>query len=171
MNEEVQIGSPADGHGILLWCTTIADPSAPTAAELAAGIRITYGITPDGVNHTETVQTITTGRWTLDQALEIESRIDDTLELTYVYGRGNTETDVQTTLGTKGTKGFFVKSLGYPNDHEFAAGDVINRIIPGTIGTSRDVPPAANTELAKIVKVNVSGKVQRDVVVAGAAGA
>lgn len=166
--EEVQLGTSADDHGNLLWVTTIADPSAPTAAELNAGIRITYGITPDGVNHTETVQTITTGRWTLGQALEIESRIDDTVELTYVYGRGDAETDVQAVLGTKGTKGFFVKSLGYESGHVFEAGDVINAIIPATIGTSRDVPPAANTELAKIVKLNVSGKVQREVVVAGA---
>jgi len=168
MAEEVQIGTSADDHGIALWIPAagLADPENPTAAELAAGIPLTYGLTPDGVNHTETVQTITTGRWTLGQAIELESRIDDTLELTYVYGRGQAVTDVQAVLGAKGTKGFFVKSLGYENGHVFAAGDVINAIIPGVVGTSRDVPPAANTELAKIVKINVSGKVYREVTVA-----
>jgi hypothetical protein len=33
----------------------------------------------------------------------------------------------------------------------------------------RDVPPAANTELMKIQKLNVTGKVERDVEVVAAA--
>lgn len=168
MPEQVQRGTAADGHGIVIWCETIANPSAPTAAELAAGTEITYGLTPDGFAHDTSVATITTGRYTLAQALELDGVVTDTVELRYVYNREN-PTDVQTALGTPGTDGFLVHALGYPNGHTFVAADVLNAVIPGTTSISRDVPPAVNTELAKVVKVNVTGQVYREVaVVAGA---
>ena len=35
--EDVTPGTPSDGNGLVLFVPTIADPSAPTVAELSAG--------------------------------------------------------------------------------------------------------------------------------------
>lgn len=166
VDEVVQEGTASDGNGIVYFVETIADPAAPTLAEIVAGTLITYGLTPDGFQHNTTVATITTGRYTLAQALEKDGIVTDTLELTYVYNR-ETPTEVETALGVKGTEGFVVSILGYPNGHELAEGDVLNAVIPVRTSIPRDVPPAQNTELAKIVKLNVTGTVHREVAVAG----
>lgn len=164
--EDVQLGQAADGFGIVLWVPTIADISAPTVAELGAGtvVPLTYGITPDGFQHNTTINTVTTGRYTLRQALELDGTVVDTVEVTYVYNR-ETPTEVETAIGTPGTVGNIVHALGYPNGHTFVATDVINAIIPVKTSIPRDVPPTQNSELAKMVKLNVTGEVQREVAV------
>lgn len=165
MPETVEKGFASDGRGIVLWVDTIADPSAPTAAELAAGEPITYGLAPDGFTHETSIATITTGRYTLAQALELDGIVTDTVEVRWVYNR-QTPTTVETTLGTPGTDGFIVHSLGYANGHVFAAADVINAVIPVTTSIPRDVPPTQNVEAMKVQKLNVRGTVHREVSVA-----
>lgn len=164
MTEDIQSGFASDGNGIVLWASAIADPSAPTVAEIAAATPITYGLTPDGFAHSTDITTITTGRYTLRQALQLDGTVIDNVEVKWVYNR-ETPTDVETTLGTPGTDGFLIHSLGYPSGHTFVADDVINAIIPGSTSIPRDVPPTANTEAAKIQKINVTGTVQREVAV------
>jgi hypothetical protein len=46
------------GVGALVWCATIANKSAPTAAEIAAGVRITPQLTNDGLDTPKTGKTI-----------------------------------------------------------------------------------------------------------------
>ncbi|GAA4762638.1 phage tail tube protein [Microbacterium gilvum] len=165
--EAVQNGTVSDGNGIVLWVPAIANPLAPTPAELnAAGVKkLTYGITGDGFQHGTTFAVVTKSRYTLAQALEDEGVATDTLEITYVYNR-TTPTVAELALGVKGATGFIVHVLGYENGHVFVATDKINAILPVKLGTSRDVPPTANGELAKIVKANVTGIVRREVAVA-----
>lgn len=162
--EAVQTGFPSDGNGNVLWVSAIADPSAPTVAELGAGTAITYGLTPDGFSHQTTINTVNTGRYTLRQALEQDGTVIDTVEVKWVYNR-STATAVQTAIGTTGTAGFIVHSLGYANGHTFAADDIVNAVIPVTTSIARDVPPTANTEAAKMQKLNVTGTVYREVAV------
>lgn len=161
--ENVQRGVAADGHGIILWVPTIADLSAPKISELTANTvkKITYGLTPDGFAHDTTVSTINVGRFTLDQALEADGMITDTVEVRWVYNR-ETPTVVETALGTPGVEGNIVKILGYRNDHVIDADTKINAIIPVVTSVPRDVPPTANSELVKIQKLNVSGRVFRE---------
>lgn len=165
MPEQVQRGFASDGRGQVLWAETFADPSQPTAAELADATPITYGLTPDGFMHDFTIATVTTGRYTLEQALELDGTQTDTVEVKWVYNREN-PTDVETLLGTPGTDGYIVHSLGYPNGHVFKSGDKLNAIIPVRTSIPRDVPPTQNSEAAKVQKLNVVGKVQREVSVA-----
>jgi hypothetical protein len=169
MAEEVQTGTPADGFGRVLWVPTIADLDAPTVAELTAGtvIALTYGLSPDGFRHETSIATITTGRYTLAQALELDGVETDTIELQYVYNR-ETPTDAETAL-VKGAVGNIVHQLGYANDTDIAAGQILNAVAPVKISTPRDVPPTQNTELMKVVKANVTGKVRREVEVAAGA--
>jgi hypothetical protein len=168
--ETVQTGQAADGYGIVLWVPTIADPTAPTATELAAGTvkRITYGLAPDGFRHDTTVSTINTGRYTLKQTIELDGTVTDTVEIQYVYNR-ETPTVVETALGTPGTAGYIVHALGYESGHTFAEDDVLNAVIPVSTSIARDVPPTANTELMKVLKLNVTGTVHREVAVAAGA--
>lgn len=168
MPESVQRGTASDGNGIVLWVDTIADPSAPTVTELNGGTEITYGLGPDGFTHETSIATITTGRYTLAQALELDGVVTDTVEVRWVYNR-TTPTTVETTLGTPGTDGFIVHVLGYPNGHTFVAADVVNAVIPVTTSIPRDVPPTQNTELMKVQKLNVTGQVYREVAVAAGA--
>ncbi|UOQ60386.1 hypothetical protein MUN76_15360 [Leucobacter rhizosphaerae] len=165
--EEVQPGVAADGNGLVLWVPAIADPSAPKVSELtAAGVeKLTYGLTPDGFAHDTSVATITSGRYTLAQALELDGVITDTVEVKYVWE--GTEDDGVRNVLTPGTKGFIVKRMAVPNATAIAAAQMVT-VIPVQCSIQRDVPPAANTELQKIQKLNVVGEVQRDVaVVAG----
>ena len=169
MPEPVQRGTAANGHGIVLFIEgfdSIADPASPTESEIAAGERITYGLTPDGFTHDTSVAVITTGRYTLDQALELDGIVTDTVEVQWVYNRAN-PTDVELLLGKPGVEGYIVHALGYENGHDLESGDTVNAIIPVTTGIPRDVPPTENTELRKIQKLNVSGVVQREVTISG----
>lgn len=165
--EEVQPGVAADGNGLVVFVPVLADPSKPKVTELTGSgvIPLTYGLTPDGFAHDTSVATITSGRWTLAQALELDGVITDTVELKYVWE--GTEDDIVRTALTKGTKGFLVKRLAVPNATAFAAAQLVT-VIPVQASIQRDVPPAANTELQKVQKMNVIGEVHRDVaVVAG----
>lgn len=161
--EPVQKGTASDGHGIVLWVPAIADLTKPTVAELtgASVKRLTYGLTADGFTHDTTVAKITVGRFTLDQALELDGTITDTVEVRWVYNRTN-PTDIETALGAPGVDGNIVKILGYPNDHEIDEDTKINAIIPVTTSIPRDVPPTANSELVKVQSLNVRGKVRRE---------
>lgn len=165
--ETVAQGVVADGHGLVLFVPAIANPAAPTVTELSAvGVKkLTYSLTPDGFAHDTSVATVTSGRWTLAQALEYDGIITDTVEVTYVYT--NTESDVARLTLTPGIEGFIVKRLAIENGEAIVADQIVT-VLPIKASIQRDVPPTQNSELAKIQKLNITGKVQRDVkVVAG----
>jgi len=161
-DEDVQIGQAADGYGRVLWVPAIADVDDVLLSELTASgvIPLTYGLSPDGFRHETTVSTVTSGRYTLQQALELDGTITDTLELQYVYNREN-PTEVEQAV-TDGATGFVVHQLGYANETALAAGQKLNAVIPVKASIARDVPPTANTELMKVRKLNVTGKVGRE---------
>lgn len=166
MSEEVQNGLASDGRGIVVWVDELAEPSAPTPAEINGGTRLTYGLTPDGFTIEPTINDVITGRYTLDQELRLEGTKRYAITTRYVYNRG-TPTDAEEILGDKGAEGYLIHALGYPNAHEFENGDVINAVAPVRVGTSTDVPPTANTELAKQMIPEVIGEVLTEVVVGG----
>jgi hypothetical protein len=166
MTEAVQNGVAADGNGLVLFATAIADTTGPTAAELTAGTtkQITYGLAPDGFDWQTSAAVITTGRFTLAQALELEGVLTDTLEIKYPLNPA-APTAIETALATPGTAGFIVVRLGYPNGTAITAGQKVY-VIPIKAGTPRVVPPTANTELMQIQKLYVTGLVQRKVAIA-----
>lgn len=165
--EEVQPGVAADGHGLVLWVPVIENPAAPTVEELtASGVeKLTYGLTPDGFNHETNVATITSGRFTLAQVLELDGKITDTVEVTYVWE--GTESDVVRNVLVPGTEGYIVKRMAVANAEEIAAGQLVT-VVPVKCSIQRDVPPTENTELQKVQKLNVTGTVERDVEVVAA---
>lgn len=166
MNEPVQSGSASDGRGIVLWVPTIEDTSKPTVAELTATTvkRLTYGLTRDGFVLEVSINNITIGRYTLAQDLVLEGTKSYNLTTIYPYNR-TTPTEAEGVLGEKGAEGNFVHILGYPNDHEIAAGTKVNAIVPARIGSSTDTPPTQNAELTKRMVPEIIGEVQTEVTV------
>lgn len=158
-NEVVQAGTASDGHGIVMWVPGYeGGPLAVADINNVANRRLTYGLSGDGFDLAVTINSITSSRYTLAQALKLEGTKDFTLTTRYVYNREE-PTDAELVLGAKGTSGAFVHILGYPNGHTFVAGDIVNAIIPARIGTSTDVPPTANTELMKQMIPEITGEI------------
>ena len=166
--EEVQPGQVSDGHGLVVAYPkgTFADRSKPTVAELndEDAVYLTYGLTPDGFNHTVTTADVTISRYALDQDLTIEGKSTHAVTVKYVYL--NTDADVVRTTLTPGSEWEIVHRLGVPNETAFAADQIID-VIPVKCGLSLKDIPAANTELTRTQKLNVVGKVELDAVVVG----
>lgn len=162
--EEVPAGTPADGNGLVLFVSAIANPAAPTVAELSGGTveKLTYSLVPDGFRLETTENVISSGRYTLAQVLELPGTVLDTLEVQYVIGSPAEETL------ENGVTGFIVQRLGVPNETAIAAAQKVT-VIPIRAGLQREVAPTANTELALVQKLYVTGTVQRRVAVAAGA--
>jgi len=163
--ESVPAGLVSDGNGLVLFVPTIANPAAPTAAELTAGTvkKLTYSITGDGYNHTVTVNTVTVNRLTLEQTLQYDGTITDELEITYVWGAPSTG-DVARLALPKGTTGYIVERWNIPNATTVVATQIVD-VIPITAGLQRKNAPTANAEITRTQKLNVTGTVYRDVAV------
>lgn len=162
--EAVPAGTPADGRGLVLFVPTIANPAAPTVAELSAGtvVPLTYSLVPDGFRHETTENTITSGRYTLKQVLDLPGTVTDSLEVQYVVNSPAEETLEE------GVTGFIVHRLGVPNETEPAAAQKVD-VLPVRAGVQRRVAPTANTELQKVQRLFITGTVQRDVAIAAGA--
>lgn len=167
--EEVAPGIASDGHGLVLWVPEagLLDPSKPTVAELTDPevVPLTYSLTPDGFTHEVKVAQITSGRYTLSQALTYDGKETHSVEVKYVWT--GTASDVARVTLEKGAKGYIVHRLAVPNETEIAAAQLVD-VIPVQCSVQRKVPPTENTELQRVQSLNVIGRVHLDVpVVAG----
>lgn len=165
MDDPIQEGFGYEGKGIVLWLTTLADPSAPTVAELAAGVPISgglYGPTGYALNATRNRRPIT--RYASDQELSAAGTVKFELTLLYVFNR-ETPTVVEGILGVKGVAGYIVHALGYEAGHTFAADDKIDEVVPIRTTDSDNVPQTANTEAHKTTMPEIIGRVEQEVTV------
>lgn len=163
--EAVPNGTPSDGAGLVLFVPAIANPAAPTVAELTAGTvkKLTYSITGDGYNHSVTINEVTASRLTSKQTLQYDGTEVDNLSITYVYT--NTAGDVARLALPVGTTGFIVERWAVANDVAIAAAQLVD-VIPVKASVSIKNAPVANQELTRTQRLNVTGPVQRDVAVA-----
>lgn len=159
--ETVTPGVISDGNGLILFVPTIANPAAPTVAELTAGTvkKLTYSVTGDGYSHTATPATVTATRLFLKQVLQYDTTVTDELSITYVYT--NTTDDVVRIALAEGVTGFIVERFAVANDAAIAAGQLVD-VIPIKAGISTKNPPATGQELTRTQALNVTGAVQRD---------
>ena len=168
VRETVSEGFGYEGMGTVLWVPTIANPSAPTLAELAAGTPITYDLysaSGYSLEQSETRRPI--DRYTLDQELDAEGTVKYTLTLLYVFNR-ETPTDAETTIGVRGTSGYIVHFLGYENGWTMTAGDKITDLVPVRTSRSSAVPATKNTEAHKRTQPSIIGEVLHEVAIAAA---
>lgn len=160
---EVAPGQVSDGFGKVLWVPTIANPKAPTVAELTGSgvLDLTYKLFGDGFDHQSEVTTFETTRYTLRQTLENEGSEKDTLVVKYPYV-GTEDDEVRLAL-TRHSTGFLVERLNVANDAPFAADQLLSVVAPVRCGKQREIPRAKNTEVGKIQNLLPTGTVETDV--------
>lgn len=163
---KVAPGQVSDGRALVLWVPAIENPGEPTVEELTATgvIDLTYQLFGDGFDHQTEVTKFDTTRYTLEQILEQEGTIKDTITLRYPY-MGTEEDEVRVGLA-RGTEGFIVERLATPNETEVAADQLLSIVAPARAGLQRDIPRTANTEIGKVQDILVTGRVERDVKIA-----
>ncbi|MCW2287039.1 hypothetical protein EDF60_1690 [Leucobacter luti] len=163
---EVAPGQVSDGRAKVLFVPVIAKPGEPTLAELTATgvIDLTYQLFGDGFDHQTEVTKFETSRYTLEQLLENEGTVKDTITLKYPY-MGTESDEVRTGL-TRGTTGYVVERLVVANEVPFAADQLLSIVAPVRAGLQREIPRTKNTEIGKIQDLLVTGRVERDVKVA-----
>lgn len=135
-----------DGKTRVAWVTTIANISAPTVAELNAGLDFTERITPDGLNipaetaevdNSSLASTFTTNR---------AGRRSFTVEVT--FKRGDTPTDdLPWSTLTYQTMGYLVVRRVLPYSTAWTAGQEVE-VYPIECGERNSMTPAPN-EVAK----------------------
>ena len=165
--EIVPEGIGSDGQGLVLFVPAIANPAAPTVAELTGVgvVKLTYSITGTGYNHTVTINQVTSNRLTLPQTLQADGTEVDELSITYVYT--NTDADVARLALPRGQEGFIVERWAVPNGTDIAADQIVD-VIPIKASASLKNAPVQNQELTRTQRLNVIGTVHRDVVVVAA---
>jgi len=152
--------TPADGNVRVQWVTTIANTSAPTAAELNAGSSkdLSCYLTADGFTPGLDEGVISDGRLCETETFEQPGRAQRTLSLQYI---NNTNTalanDAYSSL-VPGTAGYIVRRDGKAYDTTFAAADKVE-VWPVKAGKRSNLPPEANSVLRVTQKMFVTGRV------------
>ncbi|MWV50062.1 hypothetical protein GRS96_12360 [Rathayibacter sp. VKM Ac-2803] len=162
---EIPEGVLSDDNVLILFVPGgLADRSAPTVAELTAAtvIAITYGIGDGEYNHVYNDAPLTSNRLGLGQTVQYDSPEDHTLEISYVYT--NRDNDTLRLALPFGAVGDIVERWAIPNEDEIVAEQLVD-VLPIRAGRQRKVMPTRNTELKRIQRLNIRGKVATDVAV------
>lgn len=161
--------TPADGN-IATWLVPeIADTTAPTVTEIAAGVDVSCYLTPDGFSLTIDQATISDERLCSTETFAQPGRKSYTLTLTGIDNTNSpneaTDNELVDTL-VEGTEMYLVRRRGVPFDQEIAADDKVT-VIPFKPGVKQDVAPEANSVIRSTWTGFVTGAVQTEVSVVG----
>lgn len=164
--------TPSDGNVATWLVPAIADTTAPTDAELAAGtaVDVSCYLTADGFQLTVDQATITDERLCSTETFGQPGRKSYTLTLTGIDNTNSAnEADFNELVEAlaEGQDQFLVRRRGLPFDTAVAAGQKVT-VIPFKPGVKQDVPPEANSVTRSTWTCFVTGAVQVEVEVAGA---
>lgn len=137
-----------DGKTRVYWVTSISSISAPTVAELDAGIDVTERITPDGLTITPETADVDNSSLASTFTTNRAGRRGFSIELTFKRGDNPTDDVPWTTLVYQAT-GYLVVRRILPRDTAWAASQECE-IYPVECGEPQQTPPAAN-EVAKFM--------------------
>lgn len=157
--------TPFDGNMAVWLVPTIAEPSAPTVAEITAGVDISCYLTPDGYAPTADQATITDNRLCSTETFGQPGRKTRGLTLT---GIDNTNTPDEATFNelvdtlVEGTSMFVVRRRGIPFDDAIAAAQKVS-VLPIKPGMKQDVPPEENSVIRSTWPTFVVGTGHDDV--------
>lgn len=152
--------TPADGNVRIQWVTTIANTSAPTAAELNAGSSkdLSCYLTADGFTPGLDQATISDDRLCDTEVFEQPGRASRSLDITYINNQNTAlANDAYDTL-IPDTAGFIVRRAGKTYSTTFAAADKVE-VWPVKCGKRSNLPPEANSVLKTSQKMFVTGRV------------
>jgi len=144
---------PNDGNIRIDFVPALADPTAPTVAELTgAGVTpLADQLTPDGYDLAWSESTKPTSVFSSTQDTEEPGRIKPTITLKYFRVE---DPDAVATALVRNTAGFIVVRYGKPAATAFAANDKVD-VFTVKLGEQQRVTPAENTD-AQIQQVAYS---------------
>lgn len=132
-----------DGNVKVAWAASIADISAPTAAECTGATELSDDITPDGLAISLSDATVDNSALSSDFDTSVPGRSTPQITLTYktLYSDGTSRPAV-TTL-TKGATGYLIVRRNKAVTTAFAATDKVE-VYPATCGRPSPSPVAKN---------------------------
>lgn len=140
-----------DGNLKVSWVPAIANTSAPTAAEMAAGISLEDDITPDGLSTPFDTASVDTSSLASTFSSSAPGRRTPQISITYKrFKDDGTATDAETNL-TYRAAGFLVVRRTKASSIAFAAADKVE-VYPSTCGQ----PSPANAAPNEVQKATVS---------------
>jgi hypothetical protein len=154
--------TPADGNVSVLVVPTIADPAAPTVAELtgASVVDISCYLTSDGYSPSLDEQVISDERLCSTQTFERPGRVTRSLDTIYIDNTNSpneaTDNKAKETLVPR-SEHFLVVRRGIPFDTAYAANQEV-RVTPIQCGEYNEQPPEANSVLKIAQKQFITGK-------------
>lgn len=160
--------TPADGARRLIFTSALANPAAPTLAELNSGsnVDISCYLTSDGWNPGLEEATITDGRFCDTETYARPGRTSRSLSITYITNPDDDEFDEAAETLVRGVRGFFVLRTGPDFDAAWAATTQKVDVWPVQMGEQSDVVDGENAVLKITQGAFPTGPVLRRVTVA-----
>lgn len=149
----------SDGKTKVVWMLTCATQTAPTAAELQAGVDLETFITPDGLDIQSSVTQVDTGALSSTQDSEVPGRKKDSITLTFKH---QGDSAVPWTTFASRPNGFLCVRYGTDVTTDYAASQSVD-LYPIRAGDRLRLAPAPNEVLKFQVAMSVSGDVQQSV--------
>jgi hypothetical protein len=163
--------TPADGNVATWLVPTIADPSAPTVAEIEAGVDISCYLTTDGFSLTVDQATITDER---ECSKEVYGKPGSKTWSLTLTGIDNTNSSNEATHNefvdamVEGTPQFVVRRRGVEFDTAVTATTQKVTVIPIEAGVKQFVPHERNSVIRSTYTAFVTAEVRLEVPVAAA---
>ena len=166
----IPTGVTSNGTVQVHWVPTLADPNAPTTAEISGtgSLDISCYLTADGLSLSADEATSTSRRLCSKQEYTLGGTITWSIAaLRYVWDPQGLYTDTHDAYEAlvPGTSGYLVVRWGKDAEEPLAAGDVVD-VFAVTLGEQVPQTPEANSELYVTQVPKVTGSVYRDRTVA-----
>jgi hypothetical protein len=145
-----------DGMTSVVWMLTCSTPSAPTSAEINAGVQLQTYITPDGLDIQVTTDEVDTSALSSTQTTMVPGRRSDSITLT-MKDQGRAAAPWSTFASRP--SGYLVVRRGTASTVTYSTASKLT-LYPVTAGDRQDVPSAPNEVLKFQVPLFVTGVVQ-----------
>jgi hypothetical protein len=152
-----------------VFVPSLADQAEPVLGEISAVTALDFSCyaTGDGINAETSENNVEDPRLCSKAVYEAPGDRTDTLEITYVFNpEVPAENEAQLEL-VEGRKGFVLLRWAVDAEKPWAADDIVD-VYPTTLGAQRKNNPTRNGIHRITQKCFVTGKVQKDVVIAAA---
>ena len=143
-----------DGQVRVTWASSLANPAAPTAAELTASMELTPRMTPDGLKADPTTAAVDTGSLASTTDTEEVGRTKYAVECTFKRGTTGGEDLPYTTL-LKGLHGYLVVRRAVSVGTAWTAGQQVE-VYPVACAERMNVATAPNEVMKYTVPMMVT---------------
>lgn len=154
--------SPVDGNVRVAFVPALADPAAPTVAELTAvgAFDVSCYLTGDGWADGGDQATIADDRLCDRESYTRPGRKSNTLTIRYVHNPDDLTNDRARVQLPEGTRGYFVRRNGPAYEQALAAGDLVE-VWPVQLGVQRVMAAEANSVFRVEQPTFITGPVER----------